>query len=159
MEKGCLDFAIIYGKAPGELYSIKLTDFVPVTVFASSCDFKTHRGISASRDEIPYASFDGNDELHLLSSRMASAEKPVVPKISVPDIGQLLPLIRLGVAAGVLPDFAAEELACQYPEILFKKEETGIFKIPVNVIFKSFNEISRTGKCFLDLLANVYCGS
>ena len=76
-----------------------------------------------------------------------------------PDIGQLLPLIRLGVAAGVLPDFAAEELACQYPEILFKKEETGIFKIPVNVIFKSFNEISRTGKCFLDLLANVYCGS
>ena len=159
VEKGCLDFAIIYGKAPGELYSIKLTDFVPVTVFASSCDFKTHRGISASRDEIPYASFDGNDELHLLSSRMASAEKPVVPKISVPDIGQLLPLIRLGVAAGVLPDFAAEELACQYPEILFKKEETGIFKIPVHVIFKSFNEISRTGKCFLDLLANVYCGS
>ena len=43
-------------------------------------------------------------------------------------------------------------------EILFKKEETGIFKIPVNVIFKSFNEISRTGKCFLDLPANVYCG-
>lgn len=147
-----IDFGITYSPVISELMGVKLMDEELCLIGAKSN--KINKKLTF--EELAQLNFiwsKGNEEFCVLEEMLSKKGINLKKNLEAPDLLASVALAEKDLGLVVVNKTLAEKFQCNIDVVELELDSTR----EVSIILNDLNRISRTGKCFLDLLVEKYC--
>lgn len=152
VKKQDIDFGITYSPVISELIGVKLMDEELCLIGAKSN--KINKKINFQElGKLNFIWSKENEEFCLLEEMLNKKGISLNKVLEAPDFLSSVALAEKNLGLIVVNKTLAEKFKCNVDMIELELDSTR----EVSIILNDLNRISRTGKCFLDLLVEKYC--
>ncbi|QIB69205.1 LysR family transcriptional regulator [Aminipila butyrica] len=147
-----IDFGFVYLPVTSELIDVKLLR-EELCLVGARPDSMTGPLALEDLGNLEFIESQGNEELGLLEKIAAQKGIRLKKALSAPDLLSAAAMAEKGLGLVAMNQNLAETFRCKTDVLPLAFPASA----EVAVIFNDLNRVSRTGKCFLDLLVETYC--
>lgn len=147
-----IDFGITYSPVISELMGVSLME-EELCLIGAKGDWTNQKFTIDELAPLNFIWSKGNEEFCLLEEIFSKKEIYLKKVLEAPDLLSSITLAEKDLGLVVVNKTLAEKFQCNIDVIELELDSTR----EVSIILNDLNRISRTGKCFLDLLVEKYC--
>lgn len=152
VKRQTIDFGITYSPVISELIGVKLMSQELCLIGAKSCSINNKITID-DLSQLNFICSKDNEDFNLLEKLASNKVGSLQKCLEAPDFLSSIAMAENNLGLVVTNSTVAEKFKCNIKVINLEFD----IKKEISVVLNDLNRISRTGKCFLDLLVEKYC--